>query len=800
MPQDQGAPLGIPPDQSSKPPDQGGPLPSDESSMPHGQGAPLMTPSGQPSGPPDQGEPDMSIDGATSTPTHPSSPTLSLFDFNDGIFDDAMDDASPPKSSEHPPLPQPQGNPTLETISPLDVNPGSQLWCDIAPPPPPLGVPLGRAEFLRRFVSEAPVGQQEPQSNPAPNPHPQGEEAEPRQGYRGLPFRHRRRPCPMPSCTHATSSGSGVATHLDEYHLPRGPRSPSYYAALLNSILWALNLPEGDFASLIVLLRDNPGLKTGFSFSPVVWGRALQFARFLGLPTPNRSRAEDHLLEGVVNHIALLVHPRILALLLRRIPPRAQADLRNATFPDDFPSPARHLSLRPAGMSDSSGSPSPNAGGPSSPILPGGPIPLMSIKVEKPRSLALPISPPLDPPSPHKEPTPRGRGRGRGRGRSSTSSSAERSICSTATQCTLPDSRPPARSLSPDLVPQSPQRSPSPPQQTRVVRIESPIPGASGPRPPLTLRLREVGYPQHLGPAPPAMGHFDPYFPGPVSNPCWYTPNMVWDSYWNPGRMVPPYGSDQPIGQYLSRENRMPRFPITLAGGVVSTLDTPEDFLAFREEAIWVPTFEITPEELGNLDPDTIPSLLERCRRRYSAIGPVEMDLASELLPRQMWNLTTILDNAPSSVPVLLRSYDPHSRSHPMAIRRLLDVARSMCVDPHKPIVLQGFRGSPATVEEWVQTGCNVFFSINGSVTSFGPTEIEGIRRIPTNRLLVESSSPDFPVNIPHPMTPRFLGEVIHLISQVRGLPHEEVCRATFINGLSAFQGLMSSLRPYARP
>ncbi|KAK3083818.1 hypothetical protein FSP39_003674 [Pinctada imbricata] len=116
-----------------------------------------------------------------------------------------------------------------------------------------------------------------------------------------------------------------------------------------------------------------------------------------------------------------------------------------------------------------------------------------------------------------------------------------------------------------------------------------------------------------------------------------------------------------------------------------------------------------------------------------------------------------------------------------------------------RPLILQGFRGSTSTVESWTRCGHSIYFSINGSVASFTPSEREGLRAIPISRLLVESNSPNSPVGVQYPMTPVFLGVTIDMIARIRGVPFEEICRATYINGLAAFQALLSPSRPYAR-
>ena len=282
-------------------------------------------------------------------------------------------------------------------------------------------------------------------------------------------------------------------------------------------------------------------------------------------------------------------------------------------------------------------------------------------------------------------------------------------------------------------------------------------------------------------------------------NPCWFAPGMVWDSYWRPGSFDPPYKMDRPLSEFLATDTRGIRYPITLAGGVVSTLGLEGDFRPFRETPFWIPTREMTFGAIRALEPlDTTRPVDDP--GSFAAFGPQGFYFGeSEDLWKKSFILCSALDTLPRHTPILISAFDasPHACHH-IANKRVLEVIKSVCLDPSRTLVLQGFRGSVATVEAWRAFPTRTFFSISGSVAFFSNAEREGLRAIPRTQLLVESSSPSYPLGTSHPMSPIFLGEVIALVAEVRGDSFEEVARYTFINGLSAFQALMCHNRPFA--
>jgi Tat protein secretion system quality control protein TatD with DNase activity len=167
------------------------------------------------------------------------------------------------------------------------------------------------------------------------------------------------------------------------------------------------------------------------------------------------------------------------------------------------------------------------------------------------------------------------------------------------------------------------------------------------------------------------------------------------------------------------------------------------------------------------------------------ALGPLGIAQTVRVHPEYLRALTA---HVLPSTPILLRAYDPSEEDHIAANRFLMGCVFGAGLAPTQAIVLQGFWGTPPLVEAWLGLPATVYFSLGGSIVEFSEAEKNGVRRIPNDRLLIESCPPLSPSGIEHPATPIHLGWVAHHVAQVLGQSDTFVCRLTLINGLSAFR------------
>jgi hypothetical protein len=128
---------------------------------------------------------------------------------------------------------------------------------------------------------------------------------------------------------------------------------------------------------------------------------------------------------------------------------------------------------------------------------------------------------------------------------------------------------------------------------------------------------------------------------------------------------------------------------------------------------------------------------------------------------QQLRALTALMAHVMPSTPILLRAYDLRE-DHIAANRLLMGCVFGAGLALTQVIILQGFRGTSPLVEAWLGIPATVYFSPGGSIAEFSKAEKNGVRRIPHERLLVESCPPISPSGIDYPATSIHLGWVAH--------------------------------------
>ena len=115
------------------------------------------------------------------------------------------------------------------------------------------------------------------------------------------------------------------------------------------------------------------------------------------------------------------------------------------------------------------------------------------------------------------------------------------------------------------------------------------------------------------------------------------------------------------------------------------------------------------------------------------------------------------------------------------------DVAAVLENHPGTVAILHSWSSGPALLEAGLALGHYVSFS--GMITFKSWTDDAAIRRVPAERLLVETDAP-YLAPVPHRgkrNEPAFVGEVARRIAIVRGVSFEEICAITTVNARRVF-------------
>ena len=93
---------------------------------------------------------------------------------------------------------------------------------------------------------------------------------------------------------------------------------------------------------------------------------------------------------------------------------------------------------------------------------------------------------------------------------------------------------------------------------------------------------------------------------------------------------------------------------------------------------------------------------------------------------------------------------------------------------PQQKVHVHCFMGRANQVRAWLQKFPNSYFGITAAVRKFDQRQLEGLRAIPRDRLLLESDAPFFPLGHTRVSTPAYLGEVAaHIAFQLDMRPSE---------------------------
>ena len=130
-------------------------------------------------------------------------------------------------------------------------------------------------------------------------------------------------------------------------------------------------------------------------------------------------------------------------------------------------------------------------------------------------------------------------------------------------------------------------------------------------------------------------------------------------------------------------------------------------------------------------------------------------------------------------------SSDLHSSD---VLMSALHLVRKACC-PSWKIHLHCFTGCKEDVEDWLQEFSNCHFCFTGRVSTFWEDQLESLKSVPINRILLETDSPYMAVNRAlKANTPLYIGDVAQVVARKRGLSTKELLAVTLENGLQLYQ------------
>ena len=251
----------------------------------------------------------------------------------------------------------------------------------------------------------------------------------------------------------------------------------------------------------------------------------------------------------------------------------------------------------------------------------------------------------------------------------------------------------------------------------------------------------------------------------------------VINAHWHPTRMSVRLN----LASLTTEIGRLPgseECPVSVVGGCAVYVDGPIFPGMYVPAPGWVTAVGLHPTEVKGVTESSILCLVDQCVKMGWTIGEVGLDYSwGTERSHQKWVLGQIFRLVTPRTPVVLHlrgmESDRLDQEPMMDCQELLVQSR---VPLLVPLYLHSFTGGPSQVDEWLATGREVFFGVSWLVHHFSQEQLEGVRRVPPNRLLVESDCSHLRVR--DEINPRRIGLTYHRVAKLLevGVP-ELVCR-----------------------
>ncbi|KAH3827324.1 hypothetical protein DPMN_129256 [Dreissena polymorpha] len=233
----------------------------------------------------------------------------------------------------------------------------------------------------------------------------------------------------------------------------------------------------------------------------------------------------------------------------------------------------------------------------------------------------------------------------------------------------------------------------------------------------------------------------------------------------------------------------IPQVEVDAVGGVLIYCDHETYPTSFPAQARFGVAVGLHPRKAARFNPELYRHLKQLLRNeRVVALGEVGLDRTE---PADTWGLqeevlTRILELSSPCQPIILRIRDGEDRQSGVLYLECLELLKPNVARTQK-VVLHCFTGAQEVVVSWCKAFPNCFFSYSGQARLFTEAQKQAVRRVPVNRLLIETDSPYFRPAGARMCTPSFLGDVANVIASYRDSEVRDVCQLTLRNSTQLF-------------
>uniref|UniRef100_A0A8W8KII9 Uncharacterized protein n=1 Tax=Magallana gigas TaxID=29159 RepID=A0A8W8KII9_MAGGI len=223
------------------------------------------------------------------------------------------------------------------------------------------------------------------------------------------------------------------------------------------------------------------------------------------------------------------------------------------------------------------------------------------------------------------------------------------------------------------------------------------------------------------------------------------------------------YGSDVEVCN-----EKIITLDVSVAGGVIVYSEPSTHPEIVSVERPWGVAVGVHPKHIEEFSRDRFLHMKELLNRPHVvALGEVGLD---RTVPVKLWRrqedvLCQVLTlSRKDKVLVLHLRGTPADRIGMDVHARCMQILHTSC-DPDQPIHLHCFTGDARLVKEWMNSFSHVYFGFTGAVETFSTDQIDGLRAVPMNRMLLETDSPYMKPGGGYINTPAFIGDVATVVA-----------------------------------
>ena len=235
-----------------------------------------------------------------------------------------------------------------------------------------------------------------------------------------------------------------------------------------------------------------------------------------------------------------------------------------------------------------------------------------------------------------------------------------------------------------------------------------------------------------------------------------------------------------------------PSNPVKLVGGVMVFCDPETKLTLPLMDGRWKVAVGLHPKKVSQCTPGYLSNLktLLDSNPLVTALGEIGLDRSE---PDYLWaeqdrvfrKLLTICHPGRVLVLHLRESSNRHCSDVLMAA---LQYVRKACPVNQK-IHLHCFTGLQSDVENWLEDFPNCYFGFTARVAAFTDAQLDALKYVPSDRILLETDSPYMPVDRNNEVnTPAYLGDVAKTVARCRGVSMRELLAVTVTNGQRLYQ------------